>query len=165
MTNDTTQDPDKTWIYDFWCPFPIEPQILSGVEDMHVLVTYDDEVAEHFFGEAGCEHLRGRIVEWLRFVGVDGDPQGMKDRPDYRVLIVTVNLKEDGEMLRLFVWAAFLNQVCAGYCRCFKLPGVIRKDNPQLMPMCATFALFLITDFMDSLLEQNPDRPDYRDDD
>ena len=100
MTSDILDGLEGWVIADMWCPLPITPECLSGVENMEVDVRCDDTVAEHFFGQAGCDHLRREIVTILREVGVESDPERISDDPAVPGLMVSINMEEEDKAVR-----------------------------------------------------------------
>jgi hypothetical protein len=74
-------------------------------------------------------------------------------------------MEDEGDRVKLFVGASFLmarhehDEGSAGYSRCIQFPQLIIKD-PNLQSTCLHMALWLINDFADNFLRQNPGRPD-----
>jgi len=178
MTSNILELP-KWFIADMWSPFPINPECLRGIENMHVLVDCQNTVAEHFFGEAGCDQLRREIVAILREIGVEGDRERMTGVPAIPGLLVMVNLEEEGEKVQLHVGAAvwICNDLPSGakasdqpdhgwlgYSRCIKFPLPIPK-GPGVSAICFQSAVLLIHDFVNNFLQHNPGREDGRDPD
>ena len=181
MTDDAPSLSEKliqeNLIQDMWIPLPVTPQRLKGIENLVVAVECENTVAEQLFGQAECERLQKKFVETLRMVGIEGDPERMKGGPANSFFMIMIHMEEKDEFACFSVFASVVvgnvavSEAAApnqeelgwiGYSRRLDFPWRIAK-GPGVSTSCFSLALFLIGDFMDTFLENNPDRQDNRD--
>jgi hypothetical protein len=157
----------KSFIGDMWSPIPVTPCILIGIENTYVAVDCKNETAKEILGQSACEAIERAIASYLRLVGVESDPDKMTGSPVGPGLFVMISMEDEGNAVKLFMGAGFLmarhrhDEGSAGYSRCIQFPLPIAK-GPHLQSTCHQFALYLIDDFADALLRQNPGRADCR---
>jgi hypothetical protein len=166
-TSEITGDYSKTFIADMWSPIPVTPEILIGLTNTHVAVDCSNEASEEILGQSGCKSIERAVADYLRLVGVETDPDKLTGSPVGPGLFVMISMDDERNAVKLFVGATFLmarhqhDEGSVGYSRCIQLPLSIVKD-PSLQSTCLNMALYLVHDFVDTLLEQNPGRPDGR---